>query len=579
MIIAQIFWTVILALLGPYPSLGAKGSFSSPHPERQRLTDCGILKISGGTYVLDNDVSSAGTCFSVQSSNITLDLNGHIVTYGTNQPSIPSYGVLGVACWDPDFGVGNPCGGTSNALTVFGGTITQDPKAAPFSHGIRLGQGPSAGPIVHDVTFNIRSSSSIPIFLSYVGTGAMISNNTINNYVTQVINRHQLHGMSIKFANSKPVPGPGAIFGNHIVGGAQGGIFSAAAGAKIYHNVVEQNGRYTNDFGVYAWSDGGEVYDNIISPASGRGIQIASSNSERVHDNKIIVTEKRFNEEYGGCQTGGTYGIQFDDDPKNAVAFGNDVVAKAEECGAQALRVTESLLGSGNVSHDNSYVARRVGNSSAFATGFGSGGATGFSSERDKFVGDSSSVRFDWDGGSNLTFRNCVFGRGENPATDYKTFSFKNGGTVPVKNIHFIDSIFEGGAAKDSTDMKPIYSVADWPGPAEYFVDWSLELTVENQDRKSVNGAAIEIRNAFGRKVFQGVSDVDGKLSTVLTELKVYNTASEVKLETDSPFSLGVQKAGCKTIDDLKFPILRPSKEKIVMSCVALPPSKSSLNN
>ena len=208
---------------------------------------------------------------------------------------MPVFGVLGVACWDATFGRGNPCGGSSDDLTLFGGTITQDARAAPFSHGVRLGQGPSRGPKVHDVTFNISADSSVPIYLTSTGTGAVISHNTINNSVARIKNRHQLHGQSIKFADGIRVPGPVAIFDNHVVGGAQGGIFSVVAGTVIRGNVVEQNGTYTNDFGVYAWANDGEVYDNVITPISGRGIQIAASRGERVHDNKVTVIEQKVN--------------------------------------------------------------------------------------------------------------------------------------------------------------------------------------------------------------------------------------------------------------------------------------------
>ena len=252
-----------------------------------------------------------------------------------------------------------------------------------------------------------------------------------------------------------------------------------------------------------------------------------------------------------------------------ALAFGNDVLANADECGATALRVTESLLGSGNISHDNRYVAKRIADTAAFATGFGSGGATEFTSERDTFVGDSSAVRFDWDGASNLIFRTCVFARGSNPASNYKTFSFINGGTVAVRNIHFIDSIFENGAAKDSTDMRPINSVSDWPGPAEYFIDWTLEISLQDQDNRPVNGVSIEIKNSGDRHVFQGVSDDYGRISTVLTELKVYNTASDVRRQVDTPYSLSIQKEGCQTISGLALSITGPTKKNIVMSCSA----------
>jgi hypothetical protein len=313
-----------------------------------------------------------------------LDLNGRTITYGTTVRNIPVYAILGVACWDSDYGLGNPCGGTFNNLTVFGGTITQSGGVAPFSHGIRLGQsqGLTRSLAVHDVIFNMSANSAIPIFGTYNGTDSAIYNNIINNHVLQIRNRHQLQGQSIKF-DSAQVPGPASIFNNRISGGPQGGIFSAVPGTKIYGNTISQNGTYTNDFGIYAWSDAGEVYGNVITPTMGRGIHIGVSTGESVRDNTIVVIEQKDNEEYGGCQIGGTFGIQFDDNPRRAVAFHNNVTANADQCGAQALRVTESLKGSGNLSHDNQYTAHRVGNSEAFATGFGSSGAMGFTSEHD----------------------------------------------------------------------------------------------------------------------------------------------------------------------------------------------------
>lgn len=50
------------------------------------VTACGELNQTGATYVLQNDVASDGTCFYVTQSNITLDLNGHTVTYDNMAP-------------------------------------------------------------------------------------------------------------------------------------------------------------------------------------------------------------------------------------------------------------------------------------------------------------------------------------------------------------------------------------------------------------------------------------------------------------------------------------------------------------
>ena len=45
------------------------------------VTTCGALNEPGTLYVLDNDVRSEGTCFTVRADNVILDLNGHTVLY------------------------------------------------------------------------------------------------------------------------------------------------------------------------------------------------------------------------------------------------------------------------------------------------------------------------------------------------------------------------------------------------------------------------------------------------------------------------------------------------------------------
>ena len=541
----QLSRTCATCLTRPSMVVSEHGGRTVAKRQGRSLKSCGILN-RPGLYLLEQDVSSPNTCISIQADKVTLNLNGHTITYGTSRGSIPTYGILGVACWDPEFGAGNPCGGTFNDLTVYGGSITQGSGAAAFSDGIRLGQGPGNGLTVHDMTFSIHADSSIPIYSTFLGTRATVYNTTIQNEVTVIQNRHQEQGQSVKFADSARIPGPAAIYGNHISGGAQGGIFSQVTGTTIHDNFVSQRGTYANDFSIYAWSSNGEVFNNTIAPILGRGIQIAGgSKGERVHDNKIVVIEQKDNQEYGGCQAGGTYGIQFDDEPQQATAFENTVVAKADQCDAQALRVTDSRLGSGNLSHDNHYTPERIGKSTAFATGFGSGGATGFTSERDVFVGDTSSAGFDWDGAQNLIFRDCTFGKGRNPAPDFVTFSFRNGGQVPVKNIHFVDSIFQNGAAKNNTNMKPTMVNGDWPGPAEYFIDWTLRLTVTDQRGNVVQDAAVEIMDAFGKVAFRGTTNREGKISAELTEFRIYNSSSAVRKEDHTPHSLHIRKAGC----------------------------------
>lgn len=500
---------------------------------------------------------------------MTLDLNRHTIFYGTAAVGFPAFGILGVACWDPDFGTGNPCGGSFNNLTVYGGTIVQRAQAA-FSHAIRLGQGMGRGLVVHDVTFVLRADSSIAIFTTSLGTRNQVFDNVINNDVTTISNRHQQQGQSIKFADSKKVPGPAAIHGNHIFGGAQGGIFSEVVGSKIYDNIISHKATYTNDFGIYAWANGGEVFRNTVTPVLGRGIQIAGASiGEKVHDNTVIVIEGRVNQEYGGCQIGGAFGIQFDDAPQSATVFNNTVVAKADQCDAQALRVTDSRRGAGNSSHDNTFTAERKSNTAVVATGFGTGGATGFTSQRDTFAGDTSTVAFDWDGGQNLIFRECKFVKGAHSTADFVTFSFKNGRGHPVSGIRFVDSVFENGAERTSTDMRPIGSNGDWPGPSEYFVDWTLTLFVHDQQKRQLPGAQVSVNDAFGHAIYQGRTNHQGKLSVPLTEFRIYNTVTGVVHERQTPHKVNVTMRGCLEETNLLIDLDKAISREVPLKCKA----------
>lgn len=49
-------------------------------------TACGCLSQADTTYVLQNDVSSNGSCFVITAANVTLDLNGKTVTYNNAAP-------------------------------------------------------------------------------------------------------------------------------------------------------------------------------------------------------------------------------------------------------------------------------------------------------------------------------------------------------------------------------------------------------------------------------------------------------------------------------------------------------------
>ena len=81
-------------------------------------------------------------------------------------------------------------------------------------------------------------------------------------------------------------------------------------------------------------------------------------------------------------------------------------------------------------------------------------------------------------------------------------------------------------------------------------------------------GATIAVTDALGNSVFQGTTDQDGSISTLLTEFRMYNTATLVQKEEHSPYRLDVKKAGCKSsLKDLVLPITKTTAQELLIDC------------
>jgi len=543
------------------------GSVEFAKGGQQTISSCRILDRRGTEYILGQDVSSLGTCFSVQADNIVLNLNHHVISYGLGKPKSAAFGVLGIACWDSTLtngiATGNPCGGSFDGLTVFNGSIVQAAGAAPFSDAIRLGQGGGNYLKVFDVTITVEGDSAIPIHTTFSGAGSVIRNNVIQNNVKTIQNRHQLQGTSIKFDNSQLLPKGQMVYENKIVGGPQGGILLLTQGASAYRNEIRQDAHYSNDFAIYMWGNDQEVYENLIEATSGRGIQVGGgavgTNGEhmggrnsRAHDNVIRVRELKQNCEYGegaasclGCELGGAYGIQFDDNPQGDTTYNNKVMAFADDCDGAALRVTDSETPQ-NESHDETFSAVRVhAGSPGVAYGWDNLGPKGFTARNDVFSGDTATYHVGWDGAQNEICLSCTLERGDqNSSPNYVTFSFQNGGKNPVQNVHFRDTRFLGGAKKDSNNLRPIDS-ENWPGYVEYYIDWTLTLRIHGQSRDSVSGVQVAITDASGDAAYRGETDSQGKIVVSLTEFRIYNTYTHVIQETRTPYRVELAKQGC----------------------------------
>jgi hypothetical protein len=407
------------------------------------LKACGSFSQSNTTYVLQNNVSSPDTCFPVTASGVTLNLNGHTITFGT-QPSKAGkarYGVSAISCWDFTLNPGGlaegaACGDDSANLAVIGpGNITQGANAGPYSHCIRIGQQAGSGSLtVRKVSFSFSSPGSAGVWTTFSSGSMTLSGNTYNNGVKFVGSRSQIDGTSIGFYAS----GGGSaasVSGETIRGGPQGAILIEAPGSTVHDNEISQGNpagtrdcpnpgagcQFTNDFAIYAWANHSSIYNNTIHSLEGRGIQLAGgtgtggsakhedgsgASDVSVHDNDIIAIEHANNPEYNGCELDGAFGIEFKDTPSNVRVEHNRVEADASDCMGGALRLLDTgSAGPGrNSSARNIFVGKAIEGFKGPDFQYEATGLSleevrgGFTSTNDAFIGDTASVWVDWDG-------------------------------------------------------------------------------------------------------------------------------------------------------------------------------------
>lgn len=559
------------------------------------VTACGILSNAGTTYVLQNDVSASRSCFGIQASNITLDLNGHTVTFFTGYNAEYAYGIGAMSCTasyaDPSI-----CwNGSISNVTIYNGTITSSTNGDNYGgeRGIQFGimSGSCQNISIHDVTLNIAQAGltggaapidSRPINLDWCALSGNLYNITANTGYGRASNRQEITGAPFYM-----FPGTGGgvagtpytsticenvttsytpsleVCDNTLVGGAQGGIGNKQDYYHIHHNHISPNDSATDGFGVWAWGqNGGEVDHNTITSISGRGIQLLGNNGTgpigvAVHDNNVAV---RMLPQYcsdtgqapcNSCMSYGTFGIEWKyNQNQNDQVYNNTVIAYADQCMATGLRING--FNPGGVDHDNTYTAvlsgtKCVGSgmnpciANAMSLDLGGDGGTGATIVNDTFTGDDDQVYVDYGSLYGALFQHCTFIK---PATASAGHIFLRFGSFQSvsSTMHFQDSIFVGGEDPNSNNMSAINGNHPF---SEYYIDWTYTLTVQNASGNPLPGAAVAIVDANSNSVFAGTTDSNGQISTPLNQVHWYSTASNVVQQVNTPHAITVTAVGC----------------------------------
>ncbi|MGC1784335.1 MAG: hypothetical protein WA708_17565 [Acidobacteriaceae bacterium] len=388
-------------------------------PTGTALTACGDLTKTG-TYYLANDVSSTEGCFGIDANGITLNLNGHTITYDTGG-AVNAPAIEGHDCWSTvNPVITGPCSSAHGGLEVYGGAIVQAVSASTFSPVFEFGQSNSISPApyIHDITATFQNTGAQFYYSQYVPAGAKIENNVIYDNVTDIDKpgqgdlsaRSAFQGQAIYVGQNNENPGVGdTISGNKIVGSPQGGVRTVNQHSTISGNDISMNATYSNDFCADVPADYTTVSGNNCHPLSGRGFHITASHVA-LSGNTIAVTELKQNAEYGGCEIDGAYGVQVEYDdtlptqPESDAISTNTIAASAGACPAIGLRVSGTAAGAGAAFTGNTVTTTNTGAGAAdYALSFDGANGSGITFTGNTFSAKNAYVDIDWDGASAFT--------------------------------------------------------------------------------------------------------------------------------------------------------------------------------
>lgn len=499
--------TVILNKLfahGSFPrrdmavTTGARTITLPQRSKRMIITEPGTLSQSDTEYVLDHDVTVDGTAFTIEASGVTLNLNGHTLTY-LNKPALTSV-----------FGVYIP-GYHRKDITIANGRIVQGDGAANTKVSCPViydydASGIEIGGL--EIVYQTPDTSGI---LLHWANDARIHDNTITDQGSIVTNRHQ--GVAVIEANRGGRGARYTITGNLIKGARHNGI-RAGKESEISGNDIIIDSRVTNSCGISA---AGVISHNRIIGGGVHPIGIWPGSSVKVADNYVEVQNTRRGDEYGDT---GAACLRMTWGNDNVEVMNNSFILHAGASNknggvkswGRALWVGLPKPEQKALFHDNLIVAtNNDGTSKAAAI------AVVCLNESPHLVFRHNTVVSNWSTvlladsyGHAAGYARFVDNRfiGLNDHGGFKTIrsQYSDNASTGV----FINNIFEGAASADDVDLE-----FAGKGLKELAFGWRLNAAITEAGKPLV-AANVKITDASGVTVFEGVSGQQGNVAADL---------------------------------------------------------------
>ncbi|HUU43668.1 MAG TPA: fibronectin type III domain-containing protein, partial [Planctomycetota bacterium] len=484
------------------------------------------LDRAGAAYLVTRDIVCDASAFNVTAPNVTLDLNGHTVTYNDKAGAMDEVGggYIRYATSGP-VGMRIAYSGRPVKLLV-NGEIRQGKGAASGGAG-GMQSAPVCGGAIDEVagmTFRYNG----PQVSGVVGsTRREFHHNVILDEGTKIINRHM--GCSASRATAPDTH-------HNLVKRCRHRGFDGVGNAEFHHNEVYGDSWDTNAAGVMYYGDRNvKCHGNRFF---GRGymfigVAVVSKDCRNidVRENFIHLVGEEANlrsDEYGAmCNMSGLrftpYGGAADD-----ILFEKNVISLVGRGGSK-------LRGLWACPTPTSRNVRWIGNTVKVVADAETsenaqcvcvnGSARGTDApvvlyEGNTFISNACNVRLAESYGASGNQRfvgNTLVRVGNDPR--YHTVRC-GWWVMPTTGNLFVDTTFKGGAGFDKVSFeggpwklseKDARTHGHLKGERDFTVQWTLTVT-------TVPGAKITIKDGKGEEVFTGAAGLDGKTTAVLSQ-------------------------------------------------------------
>jgi hypothetical protein len=508
--------------------------------------------------------------------NVTCSIPSYTYTF-------PRFGIINATSDSYVRNTGNTLGG-GNGMSVQCGTITAAATAPAFNMPIFVSNHTT--PTIKNMVLNCRGWSAPAFGLTYVA-GATVQNNTLNcdSANSALFNRMAFEGYAgWNRNNSTALAGLKSVFsGNTVTDSVHGGLIAYQDNSEMFGNTIRQRSRYTNDFALNGSRTGTKIYSNTVdnydaldATVSGRGA-MCGTNGE-IYGNTIRVHGAATNQEYGGCQAGGTYGIQSETGVTNCRIHDNNIFAYTRTCDARGLRITTAggTTVTGDIieaiRHDDTATGKAIALSAREANGLRVIGAI---LRADTWIVEDQS-QTTANAPSNVRYEGAIFTKGLRPAANFHTWSMENyaqlTGTTALHTC--VDCQAQNGASL--TDVAG-HTIDGYWKAWEIWIKWTRTVHVTD-GTNPISGAAVSMVDAAGSAVSL-TTDAAGNAALEVPEYRFYNSAS-VAVNTDgrNPFTLQISKAGCTTLNASGITVTGKSTDDRALSCPTLALSSISIS-